>query len=640
MRRAMVFVCLLSLGLGGLMVKTGATVAFTDHGAPTQVAERRGVLVTYDADGSPLIVTLIQDYYGSGVRTSVLLTNVETDETEQYWYPDKNTPSGDPFSLLISSQNKLYFTPGNTLVEFDIAARQWSFAAGISGTAMSFGEAADGRIYVAVYPTSDLFCFDPATRQVSHVVRLDPLEQYPYSMAIDDEGWIYVGIGTARSTLVAYNRHSGELRQLAEEKERTTGHGHVMTGIDGVIYGKAADAGLWYVLENGQRTKPAYVLPKPVQKTLKWSQVAEQWPDGTRLSSVNTLDKQAVILPRGRLGKMIKLEYEAEGGRITAIVAGPDGRIYGNTAHPMRFFMYDPAGDKLEDWAGVGSVGNFPEFTVRGSEVVAGAYANGLLYSMDTTHPWNNGRGSEPNPRVLADYSGPVTRPRAIITHPDGDHVIVGGFAGYGLTGGGLGIYNLATHRSELLTHDRLLPGHSTVGLRSLPTGDLLVGVTSVEAPGGGYTSENQGELYLFDWEKREVVYRAKLFETKVFGTTVPGPREIVGLEVDANGLVYALGKDAQLAIFDPVNRTVVKRLRLGSLGQTMGRGGLFLGPDGRVYMLFQRALAVLDPKTLTATKLLELPVAATATPTLIGKRLYFASHTHLWSCDLSPLME
>ncbi|MGI6608903.1 MAG: hypothetical protein ACOX4G_00075 [Limnochordia bacterium] len=639
MRRFMVLICTFLVTGAAHAAEPEKVVSFTDHGAPTRVAERRGVLTAYDADNSPLVVALAQDNYGSGTRTSVLLINTVTGKSEQHWYPNKYTPSGDPFSLLISTTNKLYFTPGNTLVEFDIATRQWTFSASLPGTAMSFGEAPDGRVFVATYPTCELLSFDPATRRVTHEVRLDPKEQYPYSMAVDDQGWVYVGIGTARSNLVAYNVHSQTLRQLASDNERKTGYGHVMTGIDGVIYGTASDGGTWYQLADGQRAKPAYVRPKPMQNTLQWGQMAEQWPDGTRLLSLDFLEKWAIVAPPGKLGRRIDFDYEAEGGRITAIVAGPDGKIYGNTAHPMRFFAYDPASGQMEDWGSVGGVGNFPEFTVRSAEVVAGAYANGLLYAMDTRRPWNNGKGADPNPRILADYSGPITRPRAIVTHPDGDHVIVAGFAGYGLTGGGLGIYNMATKRSELITHDRLLPGHSTIGLRALPSGDL-VGVTSVEAPGGGYTVETQAELYLFDWATRQVVFRMKPFETKVFGTTVAGPREIVGLEVAPDGLVYALGKDAHLVVFDPVSRKTVKRTRLATYGQAMGRGSLFLGPDGRVYVMLQKALLAVDPETFAAAKLADLPAAATATPALVGHRLYFASDTHLWSCEVSPTGE
>jgi hypothetical protein len=109
-----------------------------------------------------------------------------------------------------------------------------------------------------------------------------------------------------------------------------------------------------------------------MQNTLKWGQMAEQWPDGTRLLSLDFLEKWAIVAPPGKLGRRIDFDYEAEGGRITAIVAGPDGKIYGNTAHPMRFFAYDPASGQMEDWGSVGGVGNFPEFTVRGAEVVAG----------------------------------------------------------------------------------------------------------------------------------------------------------------------------------------------------------------------------------------------------------------------------
>src|SRR5690606_11704751 len=119
---------------------------------------------------------------------------------------------------------------------------------------------------------------------------------------------------------------------------------------------------------------------------------------------------------------------------------------------------------------------------------------------------WNPAPGSQGNPRLLAEYPGPSTRPRTVLAHPDGDHVLMGGFAGYGLVGGGLAIYNLESGHSQLVPNHLLAPGHSVITMRALSSGEIALG-TSVEAPGGGQPTASVAKLLLLDWESREVTF-------------------------------------------------------------------------------------------------------------------------------------
>ncbi len=133
-----------------------------------------------------------------------------------------------------------------------------------------------------------------------------------------------------------------------------------------------------------------------------------------------------------------------------------------------------------------------------------------------------------PNPRILAQWKSDICRPRTALAHPDGKHVMMAGFAGYGLCGGGIGIYDLASGEEQLLLANDLLPGHSTITLKALPNGDL-VGGTSVSAPGGGHPTATQAELYILDWESKQIVFHM---------VPVPGDGNIVSIQVAADGLV------------------------------------------------------------------------------------------------------
>ena len=78
----------------------------------------------------------------------------------------------------------------------------------------------------------------------------------------------------------------------------------------------------------------------------------------------------------------IAFDYTSEGAGITSLIAGPDGRIYASTCHPMHFVAYDPEQDQLEDWGPVPRIGggNFCAMAVQGPYVFAGAYCGGFFY--------------------------------------------------------------------------------------------------------------------------------------------------------------------------------------------------------------------------------------------------------------------
>lgn len=337
----------------------------------------------------------------------------------------------------------------------------------------------------------------------------------------------------------------------------------------------------------------------------------------------------------GRVSEL-GFDYVSEGSQITSLVAGPDGRVYGSTAHPMHLFVYPPEAGTLTDLGPIEKVGggNFGGMAVQGDRVLGGAYAGGDLYAYDTTRPWDPSQG---NPQLLAEYPGSITRPRTVLAHPDGEHVVMGGFAGYGLVGGGLAIYNLKADESLLIPNSQLIPGHSVITLRALPNGDLVAG-TSVEAPGGGKPTERVARLFLFDWKRREVVFSLEpIPDRSVFGTaTVPGAREVVSLEIDVNGMVYGLGSDGQFFVFDPRRRAIVHRSNLGAYGKPIRADqSFFRVEDGTVHALLTQGIVRIEPGSYAHELIAVPPKDPTAGMAYVDGMLYFASGTHLWGVRL-----
>lgn len=232
---------------------------------------------------------------------------------------------------------------------------------------------------------------------------------------------------------------------------------------------------------------------------------------------------------------------------------------------------------------------------------------------------------SAQNPKILAQWKDDVTRPRTALVHPDGTHVMMAGFAGYGRVGGGIGIVNLETGEDTLLTADEhLLPGHSCITLKALPDGNL-VGGTSITAPGGGHPTAEEAELFILDWESKEVVFRM---------APVEGDRNIISIYVMEDGLVYGLSGNMTFFVFDPEQRRLVHSESLREFG-TVPRHALQTADDGYLYAILRNAIVRITPGTFEHEKLADTPAHATAGGAWADGRLYYASGARVWSYQI-----
>jgi len=231
----------------------------------------------------------------------------------------------------------------------------------------------------------------------------------------------------------------------------------------------------------------------------------------------------------------------------------------------------------------------------------------------------------EQNPEVLARWKGDITRPRTVLVHPDERHVLMAGFAGYGLVGGGIGIYDLETGEEALLTSaDDLLPGHSCITLKALPDGDA-VGGTSISAPGGGHPTAEEAELFILDWDTREIAFRM---------APVPGDRNIISIYVLDDGLVYGLSGNSTFFVFDPEKRSVIHSESFAAFGG-VPRHALQKGADGYLYAIMRNAIVRITPGSFEHVKLADTPSAATAGGASLRGRLYYASGPRVWSYEM-----
>ncbi|MEN6304539.1 MAG: hypothetical protein ABFD96_17530 [Armatimonadia bacterium] len=236
--------------------------------------------------------------------------------------------------------------------------------------------------------------------------------------------------------------------------------------------------------------------------------------------------------------------------------------------------------------------------------------------------------GKIANPYVVAGWHDDICRPRAALAHPDGKHFLMAGYAGYGLVGGGIGIYNIETRQSQLLSADKdLLPGHSCIALAVLPDGDL-VGGTDIAAPGGGHPTATDAELYLIDWKTRKLNFHM---------APVPGQSSIVSLTVGPDGLVYGLTGGSVFFTFDPAARKVLHTEPWATYGGAV-RHGLHTGPVGAIYALMSNAIIRVAPGGLKHELLARPPVPITAGGALVNGRLCYAANTNVWTYRIPGL--
>lgn len=573
-------------------------------GVTSTVAENRGIIAVNDPiDGHPYIAAFgLDSAQGLYRRCFLLLVDVKTGESEQFYYPDEKTGNGSIFHLLRARSGKIYTTIGDAqrsdFLEFDISKKAWSFQAEVKGMAMSFTEAPDGRIYYATYPESLLYEYNPQTGENRLIARLDPHEMYPFHLAVGDDGWVYAGIGTARSNLIAVHPAEGKVRNLLDQSQRKTASGEVIRGADGRVYGQAergktAADNPWYLLEAGaaSQLEQGFSPERAEPSNIHFHRSVRDFPQGGRIVSFSMPAAVALVEEADGKRHTISLDYKSGGSRNTVITLGPDGNIYGNTNHPVWFFKFDP---RTETFTGIGHLGAslLTNMVWWENKIVGGGYPDGGLYVYDPALPWNPaGRGiaeQSVNPRRLIQFDA-VRRPRVTRLLNDGNTVVIGGFPGYGFSSGGIALYNLKDNTHKVWSLEDKFPGQSAFVIRQMQDGLLAVG-TSSHTVGGGHRLTDKAYFFLLDPGTLEVIF-----------DTPMAAEEIRALDIMPDGRIALIGtqKDrSKIFVFDPKQKKIVSERDITQYGMPVSGGhSLVKDPDnGDLYALLSGSIAKVMP--------------------------------------------
>ncbi len=605
---------------------------FLHHGVATPVSNHRGTVATVDGDGRNVVLVWLFDHRGG---YALLLIDAETGKSEEF--PMPFPPGGDcPYASILSSQNKFYTHFNSHFAEFDPVKREFTFFAKTAPQmAMGMTEDDNGVIWSVTYPNSGVVSFDPKTREFKDYgyVHEENWRQYQRYVAADDKGWIYFGIGSTSSQIVAFNPETGEGHATMPESERGKGTGVVYRDMNGKVYGVPLGGvkDNWFEFYNGVATKIGAldgVNKKPII-TSHQGLFHRKFPDGKLLKTCDLVNRILVVQdPETGESKSLSFDYESEGAHVMGLAAAPDGTICGGTAFPMRFFSYNPGTD---EWTNRASYGQWNTVVKQGDRFFVGGYGGGFLLEWDPAQEWiatQKGKAGC-NPQFITQCTPVIHRPHDLLAHPDGKTIVLAGTPGYGYTGGGLLFFDRETREHVLVEHTDIIPEHSTMSLVALPDGKLLGG-TTIGAGTGGEIKATQAEMYIMDMATKKLDWQEVVF---------PGVSGYTDMRMGPKGLVYGFANRNRFFVFDPAQRKVVYEAdttdTFGSCTSQQGPRVFVEAPDQTMYILFVKGIAKINPETFEITMVAESPVQIGPGGDYLDGRIYFASGSHVYSYTL-----
>ncbi len=603
---------------------------FMDHGVATPNSNHRGTVATVNGEGRNVVLLWLLDHTGC---YALLVIDAETGESQQRAIPFP--PRGDsPFASILSSENRYYTHFANHFVEYDPVSDEFTFFHETAPRmAMSMTEDDNGVIWSATYPQSGIVSYNPATGEFRDYGQLyqQNWAQYPRSVAADDQGWIYFGVGSTASQIIVLNPETGEATPILSEDERVQASGSVYRDENGKVYGRDGSDrdDSWFELYEGKATR----MTAPEQRTPKSYIASSQalfhrnFPDGKILRSCDLYTRKMVVEdPATGQSQELSFDYTSEGAHLMGLATAPNGTIAGGTAFPMCFFNYNPDTD---EWTNHPCMGQWNAVAPGNDRFYVGMYTSGGILEWDPAREWVPTKADDPesNPLLIHPRSSPtIIRPTSLLVHPDGKTLVLGGTPAYGHTGGGMLIFDLETQTSTLLTHEDLLLYHSIHSMVPLEGGKLLVGST-VSAGTGGERKADQAELYIFDMATKQIEGHDPVIpNVSGFNAMLNGPGD----------LVFIFANNREFLVFDTARREIVHQENtedtFGVTNSQQGPRVFVTSPEGDIYILFRKGIASLNPETFEITMLAESPVAIGPGGDYLNGRIYFGSGSHMYS--------
>ncbi|WP_300600563.1 hypothetical protein [Niabella sp.] len=630
MCRYLRFVCLLFMGLAGgnsgLAQHLGN--GFYDYGVACPESSDRGVVATTGAEGKNVVLAWLFDHRGG---YGLLSIDAHSGATRQVDLPF--SPGDAPYASILSSGNKFYGYFNHNFAEFDPVKNEFTFSQkAFDLTAMSFTEDDNGVIWAASYPNCGLVSYDPKTRQLVDYgfINKEAWMQYPRAIAADANGWVYVGVGSTETQIIAVNAKTKETRKLLQGDQRLKGWPVLYRALDGKVYGTASteEAGKRIQLFNGAATftgEAFKVINEKPSITGSQSLFHKKFPDGSQIQRIDfRLHELVIQSPAGE--KNLHFTYTSEGSLVMGVDVTSAGKLIGGTTFPMRFFEFDPGTNKFKNY---NAYGQFNASVAFKNYVYFAAYPYGALLRYNAAQAVS----TEPkaaNPIVLGQDKQHVHRPHRVLVMDALGKVLLTGTPEYGYTGGGMLIYNYKGGLIQTLSDSALIPDQSAMSMTALDNTRVLCGTTT--APGtGGLKKATEATLYLFDAKNLKPVWREN---------AIPGTQSYSDLYNDGN-YIFGIADSKLFFVFDPVKRSVIYKETipeaLGPVVTVQSPRVFVKNPStSDCYLICRNGILKVNRSSYKLETVALSPVMIEAGGAFYRNKIYFISDSHLCSYQLN----
>jgi streptogramin lyase len=343
-------------------------------------------------------------------------------------------------------------------------------------TCFTLDVAPDGRVYLPDYQSGALHRYDPASGQVTEVLRVPWPDHHPRIVACAADGWVYLTLAVGGTTkLLAWR--PGLAAPLLLPPPSAGGQPVLLKDALGRVLTRAGAGTPWQELRAGQPqplTTPAALVEFAYRNSALTTSTQTGpfvWPDGGRLLRLE--NDVATWQPATGAARIVRLARQPQPLRIFSLAAG-GGRLWGGTFIPLSLFSYDPASGHATDHGNpTPSTGEIYAMIWSGERLFLASYTDAVLTCFDPARPWQPDDPAAPNPRQLGRLKPeglPLQRPHGCAHGPDGS-VYFAAHGGYGCLDSGL-----CRICPRALRVERWIFPHTTFGaLCYLPGRDALL---------------------------------------------------------------------------------------------------------------------------------------------------------------------
>ena len=512
---------------------------FRDLGSPIKEGMLQSFLIGPDINGINNTV-----YFSiSQCEDSVLFIKYNIDTKEIRGYRAKNDPDvkskmGAWISTL-ASNNRIYlgtYYEGHIL-RYDIKKDEFvDLGQALNDETYIMGLCDDGmgNVYGSTYPGAKLFRMDLKTETIEDLGKFDDESLYCRNPHVSKSGKIVTVLGTKQVKVAIYDPKTGEKKVFPYPK-KAAGSLTIFKNDDKDIFVKLNDKDndTFMVTDEGL-VKVNSELAVPFTK----------WFSNDRKLLKITNKSLEIQLPDGT-NQLHNLIYESSGLMLWMVHKGPDNKIYGSSALPLRMFRYDPETDQSVNLGNPSTTdGEIYSMTNYNGKLYIASYSGAIISEYDPKKPWNFGFEKSNNPREIGKIGYGQNRPTSMITSINGK-IYIASVPTYGETSGALSKFDPET--DEFTVWRGIVGEQSVFVLDNIGDTGYICAATTNEVGTGADIPNDDAKLFIWDIYKDEKVSQ-----------TIPikGAKRIVSVKFK-NNIIYGLTGNGILFAYNHANNVV-----------------------------------------------------------------------------------